>query len=127
MSFRPGRAFGPSLVGFLAIGTAGVSLLGAQAQEIHTGLRPAVVMPDSGEQRILGDGRKMLLKVGPANGGANYFFLGGEDMPPGTAVPRHRHEVDEELLIVVRGRLQVSVNDSIVEAPRACQTTYREH
>jgi quercetin dioxygenase-like cupin family protein len=49
----------------------------------------------------------MLLKVGPTATGANYLFMGYEDLPPGTAIPPHQHEVDEEILIVHRGRVQV--------------------
>ena len=101
----------------LLLGASAAAPLAAQSANVHTGLAPRVVAPDSGQRRILPDGRAMLLKVGPANGGASYLFLGSEDLPPGTGIPRHRHEVDEELLIVLRGRLTVALNDSLHEAP----------
>ena len=56
---------------------------------VHTSAAPRVVGPAEGERRVLPDGRHILLKVGPANTGAGYLFLGAEDLPPGTLVPRH--------------------------------------
>ena len=85
--------------------------------DIHTGALPGVIAPEEGERRVLPDGRHMLLKVGPANGGAGYLFLGAEDLPMGTRIPRHRHELDEEILIVQRGRVTVALNDSVYSAP----------
>ncbi|MEW5927297.1 MAG: cupin domain-containing protein [Gemmatimonadota bacterium] len=84
---------------------------------VHTGAAPRVVAPGEGERRVLPDGRHILLKVGPANTGAGYLFLGSEDLPPGTRVPRHRHELDEEILIVQRGQVVVELNDSAHTAP----------
>ena len=84
---------------------------------VHTPIAPRVVLPAEGEKRMLQDGRHMLLKVGPANTGAAYLFLGAEDLPPGTGIPRHRHELDEEILIVNRGELVVELNDTAHAAP----------
>ena len=85
---------------------AGPDPLSAQVTaDLHTMSRPHVVGPAEGQQRILPDGRAMLLKVGPSTTGAAYLFLGAEDLPPGASVPRHRHELDEEILIVQRGDL----------------------
>ena len=80
--------------------------------DVHTSPSARIVGPAEGEARILPDGRQMLLKVGPANGGAAYLFLGAEDLPSGTSIPRHRHELDEEILIVQRGTVTVALNDS---------------
>lgn len=85
--------------------------------DVHTGLVPQVVGSEAGERRVLPNGWHMLLKVGPTNGGAAYLFLGSEDLPPGTRIPRHRHEVDEEILIVHRGEVTVVLNDSVQTAP----------
>lgn len=72
---------------------------------VHTGLEPRVIAPGDGERRHFPDGRYVQLKVGPENSGASYLFLGAEDLPPGSSIPRHRHEVDEEILIVHRGEV----------------------
>jgi quercetin dioxygenase-like cupin family protein len=74
---------------------------------IHTDLTPRIVHRGDGERRYLTGGRFMLLKVGPVATGASYLFMGYEDMPPGSAIPEHSHEVDEEVIIIHRGRVQV--------------------
>jgi len=101
-----------ALAGLVLLGS---SPLAAQAA-VHTDLRARVVRRADGERRYLPDGRFLLLKVGPVATGASYLFMGYEDLPPGTAIPRHRHEVDEELLIVQRGRVQVVVATDTSEA-----------
>lgn len=85
--------------------------------EIHTAAAPRVILPGEGERRVLPDGRHILLKVGPENSGASYLFMGAEDLPPGTLIPRHRHEADEEILIVQRGEVTVELNDTAHVAP----------
>ncbi|HVH30092.1 MAG TPA: cupin domain-containing protein [bacterium] len=85
-------------------------------QPVHTDLRPRVVRRPDGERRYLADGRFILLKVGPVTTGANYLFMGSEDLPPGTAIPSHEHEVDEEILIVHRGRVRVVFDRDSSEA-----------
>lgn len=92
----------------LAVAATAGALSTASAQlPVHTDLRPKVVRKAEGQRRYLPDGRFILLKVGPTTTGANYLFMGYEDIPPGTAIPTHQHEVDEEILIVHRGRVQV--------------------
>ena len=89
----------------------------AEAQmTVHTDLRPKVVRHADGEHRYLSDGRFMLLKVGPVATGSSYLFMGYEDMPPGSAIPKHEHEVDEEILIVYRGRVRVTFDKDSAEA-----------
>ncbi len=83
---------------------------------VHTDLRPRVVRRGDGERRYLADGRFLLLKVGPVSTGANYLFMGAEDLPPGTAIPAHQHEVDEEILIVHRGRVRVTFDRDSADA-----------
>lgn len=98
------------------IGLAGSGAPAAAQQAVHTDLAPRVVRRSEGERRYLADGRFMLLKVGPQATGANYVFMGAEDMPPGTAIPEHQHEVDEEILLVLRGRVRVVLNRDTSEA-----------
>lgn len=91
--------------------------------DVHTSLRPVVVAPDEGERRYLPDGRHILLKVGPESTGSSYLFLGAEDLPPGSSIPRHRHEVDEEILIVHRGEVMVEL-DGVSRAASAGSVVY---
>lgn len=85
--------------------------------ELHTATQPQVILPDEGERRILPDGRAILLKVGPSTTGTGYLFLGAEELPPGSRVPRHRHELDEEVLIVQHGEITFFLDDSARVAP----------
>jgi quercetin dioxygenase-like cupin family protein len=100
----------------VVVGLAGMARSGAAQQAIHTDLTPRVVRRAEGERRYLADGRFMLLKVGPRATGASYLFMGAEDLPPGTAIPDHEHEVDEEILLVYRGRVRVALNRDTTEA-----------
>lgn len=100
----------------VAVWLAGVGSPVVAQQAIHTDLAPQVVRRSEGERRYLADGRFMLLKVGPQATGANFVFMGAEDMPPGTAIPEHQHEVDEEILLVQRGRVRVVLNHDTTEA-----------
>jgi quercetin dioxygenase-like cupin family protein len=59
----------------------------------------------------------MRLKVGPTLSGSTHLFLGSEDMPPGTAIPVHRHEVHEEILFVHRGQVTVRLGEREAVAP----------
>ena len=105
-----------SLKFVVAIGLGGIAHTAAAQQAIHTDLKPRVVRRAEGERRYLADGRFMLLKVGPMATGANYLFMGAEDMPPGSLIPEHQHEVDEEILLVHRGRVRVMLNGDTTEA-----------
>ena len=50
------------------------------------------------------DGRTMLLKIGPTLTSSQELFIATEEMPPGTAIPLHRHERHEEALFLIEGR-----------------------
>jgi mannose-6-phosphate isomerase-like protein (cupin superfamily) len=103
--------------GALALSVAAIHApLSAQSPQTPSTTVPRVVRPDEGERHALPDGRVHLLKVGPSNGGAGYLFLGTEEMPVGTSTRTHLHEIDEEILIVHRGRLTVTLNDSTYTA-----------
>ena len=108
------------LAGALLAGTAMLLPAPVDAQvtaDLHTATRPQVILPDAGERRILPDGRAIRLKVGPSTTGAGYLFLGAEELPPGSRVPRHRHELDEEVLIVQEGEVTFLLDDSAHVAP----------
>ena len=100
----------------VAVGLGSVVHTAGAQQAIHTDLTPRVVRRAEGQRRYLADGRFMLLKVGPVATGANYLFMGAEDLPPGTAIPEHQHEVDEEIVLVHRGRVRVVLNRDTTEA-----------
>jgi mannose-6-phosphate isomerase-like protein (cupin superfamily) len=55
------------------------------------------------------DGRTMLLKIGPTLMSSQELFIATEEMPPGTAIPLHRHERHEEALFLHRGQVTVTL------------------
>jgi quercetin dioxygenase-like cupin family protein len=55
------------------------------------------------------DGRTMLLKIGPSLTSSQELFIATEEMPPGTAIPLHRHERHEEALFLHRGQVTVTL------------------
>jgi quercetin dioxygenase-like cupin family protein len=55
------------------------------------------------------DGRTMLLKIGPTLTNSQELFIASEEMPPGTAIPLHRHERHEEALYIHRGQVTVTL------------------
>jgi quercetin dioxygenase-like cupin family protein len=100
----------------LALALSPAGLAAQVSADVHTELTPRVIGADEGERRNLPDGRHMLLKVGPENTGSSYLFLGSEVLPPGASIPRHRHEVDEEILIVHRGAVTVELDGTVHHA-----------
>lgn len=85
--------------------------LGQDAYDARDDLRPQVIDQSDGEKRFLSDGTVMRLKVGPDNGGSGYLFMGYDELPPEAGIPRHRHEIDEEILIAHRGTVRFTLGD----------------
>ena len=70
----------------------------------------AILRPKGGERvPPFRDGRTMLLKVGPSLTSSQELFIATEEMPPGTAIPLHRHEQHEEALFLHRGQVTVTL------------------
>jgi quercetin dioxygenase-like cupin family protein len=107
---------GKSIAFGLTLFLAGAHAEAGAQQPVHTALRAQVVRRADGERRYLADGRFMLLKVVPVATGASYLFMGYEDLPPGSAIPEHEHEVDEEIIIVYRGHVRAIMGHDSTEA-----------
>jgi quercetin dioxygenase-like cupin family protein len=107
---------GKSIVFGLSLVVAGFHPEARAQLPVHTALRPQIVRRADGERRYLADGRFMLLKVGPRATGASYLFMGYEDLPPGSAIPEHEHEVDEEIIIVHRGHVRAILGRDSTDA-----------
>ena len=70
----------------------------------------AILRPTDGELvPPFQDGRTMLLKIGPTLMGSQELFIATEEMPPGTAIPLHRHERHEEVLFLHQGQVTVTL------------------
>jgi len=55
------------------------------------------------------------LKVDPHNGGSSHLVFVTEDVPPGAAIPRHRHPGADEILFFQNGRARVTLGDTTRE------------
>jgi quercetin dioxygenase-like cupin family protein len=77
---------------------------------------------NEGERRIhrpAGTGTRtapFILKVDPKNSSSKHLILFAEELPPGAAIPRHRHPEAEEILILETGRTRVHLGDVTKEA-----------
>jgi len=56
-----------------------------------------------------------VLKVDPHNGGSSHLVFITEDVPPGAAIPRHRHPGADEIIFMQNGRARVSLGDTVRE------------
>ena len=77
----------------------------------------AILRPTDGKRvPPFRDGRTMLLKIGPKLTSSQELFIATEEMPPGTAIPLHRHERHEEALFLHRGQVTVTLGTRRVVA-----------
>ncbi|HEY7460882.1 MAG TPA: cupin domain-containing protein [Gemmatimonadota bacterium] len=115
--------------GSLVMAATLCAAIGCQPQQaVHAPLGlggpGAIIAPHEGlAPPPFDDGRSMLLKVGPTLSNSTHLFLAAEDMPPGTAIPVHRHEVHEEVLFVHRGQVAILLGEREAVAP-AGSTVY---
>jgi quercetin dioxygenase-like cupin family protein len=105
-------------VGCATLLALGVSLAVGGQEQPGEERRGAVVAWDGGYPVPFPDGRLVRIKVGPLSTGSTDFVVLSEDLPPGAAVPTHRHLRDEEALFVHRGSVTVSLGEQqeVIEA-----------
>jgi quercetin dioxygenase-like cupin family protein len=72
----------------------------AEARSKSTGL---ILEPDQGERMVRRWDLPMTIKVDPINGGSKQLLVGTEDIPPGRAIPVHKHSHCDELIVIQRG------------------------
>lgn len=82
----------------------------AQPKEALAEPRPAVIGATEGERRFLRGGTApLLIKIDPVTTGSRHMVLGSSDLPPGDAIPLHRHLKEDEILLVTRGTARVQL------------------
>ena len=77
--------------------------------------RPLMLDSDEGEvrtRRIHSDGSspassQFILKVSPKNNGSQHLVAGSEVLAPGATLPKHRHLVQDEILLIQGGTAHV--------------------
>jgi quercetin dioxygenase-like cupin family protein len=102
-----------------------VAVCMSQAQSIQVGSTPApeagakplVLEKNEGERRLwrpepgeVDDGG-FILKVTPQSNGSQHLMLSTGDMPPGAAIPTHKHLEQDEVVLIERGTVHAHVGD----------------
>jgi quercetin dioxygenase-like cupin family protein len=72
----------------------------AQTNPESTGL---LLLAEEGERMVRRWGLPMTIKVDPVNGGSQHLVVGTEDLPPGQAIPVHKHAHCDEVVVILQG------------------------
>jgi quercetin dioxygenase-like cupin family protein len=54
---------------------------------------------------------QFLLKVSPKNNGSRHLVLGTEELVPGARIPKHKHLIQDEILLIQTGTAHVWLGD----------------
>ena len=91
----------------------------AAARRSDAKARPLLLEKDEGElrtRRIHADSSspassQFILKVSPKNNGSRHLVAGTEVLAPGAVLPKHRHLVQDEILLIQGGTAHVWLGD----------------
>src|SRR5262245_38144081 len=91
----------------------------AAARTLESPARPLLLEKDEGElrtRRIHADrsvpaSSQFMLKVSPKNNGSQHLVAGTEVLAPGATLPKHRHLVQDEILLIQSGTAHVSLGE----------------
>jgi quercetin dioxygenase-like cupin family protein len=115
----------PTVVTTVAIVAVGLCTAVSRADQ-STGIppsdatvRPLLLEKDEGEvrtRRIHADGSspassQFMLKVSPKNNGSQHLVAGTELLAPGATLPKHRHLIQDEILLIQSGTARVWLGD----------------
>jgi len=84
-----------------------------------TTVKPVVLEKNEGELRTrrihtdasISASSQFMLKVSPKNNGSQHLVAGTEELAPGAAIPKHRHLVQDEILLIQSGKAHVWLGD----------------
>jgi quercetin dioxygenase-like cupin family protein len=85
----------------------------------ETGARPLLLERNEGElrtRRIHTDSTvpassQFMLKVSPKNNGSQHLVAGTEELAPGATLPKHRHLVQDEIVLIHSGKAHIWLGD----------------
>jgi mannose-6-phosphate isomerase-like protein (cupin superfamily) len=85
--------------------------------------RPVVLQRNEGEVRtrrpregVASPSSDFLLKIGPKTNGSKHLLLFTEEIPPGAAIPKHKHHGEDEILLIQTGSAHVWLGDKEYDA-----------
>ena len=89
------------------------------AQTSDRSVRPLLLEQNEGELRTrrihtdssLPASSQFMLKVSPKNNGSQHLVAGTEVLPPGATLPKHRHLLQDEILLIQGGTAHVSLGE----------------
>ena len=100
-----------------------VICLSAQTVAPDSTPKPLVLQENEGEARtrrpresVSSPASEFLLKIGPKTSGSKHLLLFTEEIPPGAAIPKHKHHGEEEILLVETGTAHVWLGDKEYDA-----------
>jgi quercetin dioxygenase-like cupin family protein len=82
-------------------------------------VKPVILEKNEGELRTrrihtdasISASAQFMLKVSPKNNGSQHLVAGTEELAPGAAIPKHRHLVQDEILLIQSGTAHVWLGD----------------
>ena len=89
----------------------------SSASTAEASAKPLLLEKNEGEQRLWrpepseSDPGGFILKVTPKSNGSQHLVLVTEDMPPGAAIPRHKHLEQDEIVLIEKGTVHVHLGD----------------
>jgi mannose-6-phosphate isomerase-like protein (cupin superfamily) len=85
--------------------------------------KPLVLQRDEGELRtrrpresVSSPSGEFLIKIGPKASGSKHLLVFTEEIPPGAAIPKHKHHGEEEILLIETGSAHVWLGDKEYDA-----------
>src|SRR5215472_7910134 len=85
--------------------------------------KPVVLQKNEGELRtrrpregVSSPSTDFQLKIGPKTSGSKHLLLFTEEVPPGAAIPKHKHHGEEEILLIQTGHAHVWLGDKEYDA-----------
>jgi mannose-6-phosphate isomerase-like protein (cupin superfamily) len=85
--------------------------------------KPVVLQKNEGEPRtrrpregVASPSSDFLLKIGPKTSGSKHLLLFTEEIPPGAAIPKHKHHGEDEILLIQTGSAHVWLGDKEYDA-----------
>ena len=97
--------------------------LPAQTAAADEQAKPVLLQKNEGELRtrrrregVSSPSTDFLLKIGPKASGSKHLLLFTEEVPPGAAIPKHKHHSEEEILLIQTGTAHVWLGDKEYDA-----------
>ena len=109
----------------MAVAVVGLGSAFSQSNQSSSSLsggttaKPVVLEKNEGELRTrrihtdasISASAQFMLKVSPKNNGSQHLVAGTEALAPGAAIPKHRHLIQDEILLIQSGKAHVWLGD----------------